>query len=83
MKNKKPFYLLVILAFSFYGFGQDTLSISKKDLFQKVVDKNLQIKIAEKSYESALADYHQSNSLFLPNVSVSYTAIATTNLVPN
>jgi outer membrane protein TolC len=79
MKNKRTFSLLAILAFSFYGFAQDTLSISKKDLFQKVTEKNLQIKIAEKSYESALADYHQSNSLFLPNVSVSHTATATTN----
>ncbi|WP_348825706.1 TolC family protein [Flavobacterium aestuarii] len=79
MKNKSTFSLLAILTFSFYGFGQDTLSISKKDLFQKMTDKNLQIKIAEKSYESAMADYHQSNSLFLPNVSVSHTAIVTTN----
>lgn len=79
MKNKRTFSLLAILAFSFYGFAQDTLSISKKDLFQKVTEKNLQIKISEKSYESALADYHQSNSLFLPNVSVSHTAAATTN----
>jgi hypothetical protein len=34
---------------SFFGFGQDTLAISKSELLQKVAEKNLQIKIAEKT----------------------------------
>ncbi len=64
---------------SVFGFSQDTLSISKNDLLQKVADKNLQLKIAEKTYESAQADYEQSNSLFLPNINVSHTGMVTTN----
>ena len=64
---------------SFIGFSQDTLAISKTDLLQKLSDKNLQLKIAEKSYQSAKADYEQSNALFLPNINVSYTGISTTN----
>ena len=64
---------------SVFGFSQDTLSISKNDLMQKLSDKNLQIKIAEKTYQSAKADYNQSRALFLPNVNVSYTGISTTN----
>ncbi|MFY8180810.1 MAG: TolC family protein [Flavobacterium sp.] len=64
---------------SFFGFSQDTLSISKSELVQKVSEKNLQIKIAEKTYQSAKADYNQSNTLFLPNINVSHTGISTTN----
>ncbi len=65
--------------FSLFGFSQDTLSISKSDLMQKVSEKNLQIKIAEKTYQSAKADYNQSNAIFLPNINVSHTGISTTN----
>ncbi|GEC78640.1 TolC family protein [Flavobacterium aquatile] len=64
---------------SFFGFSQDTLAISKSELVQKVSEKNLQIKIAEKTYQSARADYNQSNALFLPNINVSHTGISTTN----
>ena len=64
---------------SFFGYTQDTLSISKSELIQKLSEKNLQLKIAEKSYQSAKADYNQSRALFLPNIDVSYTGISTTN----
>jgi outer membrane protein TolC len=64
---------------SFFGFSQDTLVISKSELSQKLSEKNLQIKIAEKTYQSAKADYNQSNALFLPNINVSHTGISTTN----
>lgn len=42
-------------------------------------EKNLQIKIAEKNYQSAKADFSQSAALFLPNINVSHTGISTTN----
>jgi outer membrane protein TolC len=48
-------------------------------LQEKVSEKNLQIKIAEKTYLSAKADYQQSNALFLPNINATYTGIVTTN----
>ncbi|MEM0541250.1 TolC family protein [Flavobacterium sp. j3] len=79
MKKIKGIVLVGVLLVYFSGHSQDTLSISKSDLFQKVADKNLQIKIAEKSYQSAKADYNQTNTLFLPNINVSYTGISTTN----
>ncbi|WP_291129288.1 TolC family protein [Flavobacterium sp. UBA7682] len=74
--------LLVTTGFLFlsiFGFSQDTLSISKSDLKQKVSEKNMQIKIAQKNYQSAQADFRQSNALFLPDISISYTGMATTN----
>ena len=79
MKNIKFIILTGIILSSFLGFGQDTLSISKGELIQKLSDKNLQLKIAEKTYQSANADYHQSRAIFLPTINVSYTGISTTN----
>ena len=60
-------------------FSQDTISISNSSVLARVQDSNLQIRMAQKDYESAQADYRQSNALFLPNISASYTAILTTN----
>jgi len=78
---KKISYIIFTGTFlsSFFGFGQDTLAISKSELLQKVAEKNLQIKIAEKNYQSAKADFSQSAALFLPNINVSHTGISTTN----
>lgn len=78
---KKPQILLFIGMFlvTALGFSQDTLPISKNELWQKVSDKNLQIKIANQEYKSAQAEYRQSNSLFLPSITASQTAISTTN----
>jgi outer membrane protein TolC len=79
MKKINVIILLATISISYYSYGQDTLSISKVDLWQKVADKNLQIKIANQEFKSAQADYRQSNSLFLPNITASHTAIATNN----
>lgn len=62
-----------------FGFSQDTLTISKNEIWQKASGKNLKIKIANQEFKSAQADYQQSNALFLPNINVSYTGISTTN----
>ena len=70
------FGLLLVTAL---GFGQDTLPLSKKELWERMTDKNLQIKIANQNFKAAQADYRQSNSLFLPSITASQTAISTTN----
>ena len=76
---KKVNLLIVLGMVTGVTYAQDTLTISKNDLLQKVTENNLQIKAAEKSFQSARADYRQSNALFLPNVNVSHTGILTTN----
>ena len=58
--------------------AQDTVSISKSSLLEKVT-QNLQLKIANQNYQSAKADYKQTHALFLPNISASQTAMVTTN----
>lgn len=77
---KKVKFSLAIIVFSTLSvFAQDTLLVSKSEVLEKVNDKNLQIKIAEKAFQSAQADYRQSNALFMPIISASHTAITTTN----
>lgn len=58
--------------------AQDTLSISKSGLLEKVT-QNLQLKIAQHNYQGAKADYKQTRALFLPSISASQTAMVTTN----
>jgi outer membrane protein TolC len=68
-----------IFSYSLLSYSQDTITIAKKDLLEKVADVNLQIQLAQKNYQSAKAEYQQSNALFLPNITASHTAISTTN----
>ncbi|HBK83443.1 MAG TPA: transporter [Flavobacterium sp.] len=78
--NKNILGTLLVFAFgSVPFFAQDTIFISKNDIIQKVANYSLQIKVAEKSYQAARADYRQSNAVFLPNINVSHTGISTTN----
>ncbi len=79
MLRGKFIAISAFLFISVSGFGQDTLSLTKQDAVQKVTEANLQIKIAQKNFESAQADFRQSNALFLPDISVSHTGIFTTN----
>lgn len=79
MKKIKRIVTTGIVLYSFFGYSQDTLSISKAYLNLKIAANNQQIKIAEKAYQSAKADYQQSRALFLPNIHTSYTGISTTN----
>jgi outer membrane protein TolC len=79
MRKINLLFLFGTISISTLGFGQDTLTISKSDIWQKAKDKNLQIKIADQTFKSAQADYRQSNALFLPSISASHTAISTTN----
>jgi outer membrane protein TolC len=73
--------LLISLLLSITGAlrAQDTLRISKEDFIGKVIENNFQGRIADKQAAMAKADFEQSNSLYLPSVSASYTAITTNN----
>ena len=79
MRNINFIIIIGTLSISALGFGQDTLTISKKEIWQKAIDKNLQLQIANQAFKSAQADYRQSNALFLPSITASHTAISTTN----
>ena len=79
MKKLSILFITTGLLFLSFANAQDTISLSKADLIQKGVDRNLQIKIAEKNFLSAKADYQQSSAVFLPNITASHTGITTTN----
>ncbi len=79
MNKKLILTFLGLIALVFSTTAQDTIAISKSEILGKVNDNNLQIKIAKENAASAKADYNQSNSLFLPSISASHTAISTTN----
>ena len=79
MRKLKFILLTGTILITAIGFSQDTLTISKNEIWQKASDKNLKIKIANQEFKSAQADYQQSNALFLPNINVSHTGISTTN----
>lgn len=77
---KQHFLITIgILSYSILSYSQDTITVAKKDLLEKVTNANLQIQLAQKTYQSAKADYQQSNALYLPNITASHTAISTTN----
>lgn len=63
----------------YQGHSQDTLTISRPELIQKILDHNLQLKIADKKVEMARSDFSQSNALFLPSITASHTAMFTNN----
>lgn len=74
---------LCLLTFLLIGisssWSQDTISISEEELLLKLKENNWELRIAEQEYLAAKADFRQSNSLYLPQVELSYTAITTTN----
>ena len=65
--------LLSFLAFQ----AQEVVTISKKDLEQKINDQNLQLKLSEAEINSAKADLLMSRAMYLPNV----TACATPRII--
>lgn len=75
----KYYISLFFIGMLLQGYAQDTLTIAKATVVQQVTTQNLQHQIAEKDITIAQADYRQTNSVFLPSVSVSHTALYTTN----
>lgn len=78
---KTNIYILV-LTFSLITnmlYAQEVIPITKAEVLRKVSENNTAIKISEQEFIQAKADYRQTNAVFLPNISVSHTGIATTN----
>lgn len=72
--------------FTFIAFGlmqavlaQDHIQISLDEVLAKVQESNASIKVSEQEAQMAKYDYRFSNSIFLPQIAVSHTGLATTN----
>jgi outer membrane protein TolC len=72
---KKNIGILTFCLFSFAANlnAQEIVTISKAEVLEKVSNENQTIKISNEDYNQALADYRQTNAVFLPNISVSHT----------
>lgn len=76
---KKYFTSLFVFSLFLSGFSQDTIKISKVDLEQKILDQNLQVKLANDEAKLAQAELLQTRAMYLPNVNASYTFSNTNN----
>jgi outer membrane protein TolC len=59
--------------------AQDHIQISLDEVLAKVQESNASIKVSEQEAQMAKYDYRFSNSIFLPQIAVSHTGLATTN----
>lgn len=59
--------------------GQEAIHISKAEVLAKVNEGNNTLKIIEQTIQAAKGNFQQTNSVFLPNITASYTGISTTN----
>jgi len=71
------FYFLFVISFA--GIAQSTVGITKAEVLTKVSQSNTALKISEEAFNEARAEFRQTNAIFLPNVTASHTAMATTN----
>ena len=59
--------------------SQDHIKISVEEVLGRIQESNASIKVSEQEAKMARFDYNLSSSIFLPQISISHTGIATTN----
>ncbi len=77
-------YRIQIIAFVFLMFSgvlkaQQIVPINKAKALSLISENNLALKISEEELNKAKADYRQTQAIYLPNITASYTGISTTN----
>jgi outer membrane protein TolC len=75
---KQLFYIALVMFSISSVFSQEKL-MTLEDVVEAVNTNNANIKMSEQDVLMAKGDYRQTNSIFLPQISVSHTAMATTN----
>ena len=76
---KNIIYILSFLGTLSLVHAQERVLISKEEVLTKVRENNNTLKMSQQDVLAAKGDFNQSNAVILPNISVSHTAIATTN----
>lgn len=76
---KKLFTPFAFFALFLNGFSQDTVTISRIGLEQKMLENNLQVKLAHNEAGLAKAELLQARAMYLPNVHASYSYTHTNN----
>src|SRR5690606_11789383 len=59
--------------------AQQPVAISKAEVMEKVLQQNNTLKIGEQEVQSAQGDFNQTKAGFLPNITASYSGMATSN----
>lgn len=74
-------HIFIFIAFGFMqaAIAQEPVNISLEEVLEKVRESNASIQISDQEAKMAQYDYRFSNSVFLPQISVSHTGMATTN----
>lgn len=82
MKIKKIVAVALFSVFTSAALvAQSTQKISLKEIEAKVIENNHQLKITQQQFIEARAEYRQTNSVLLPNLSISHTGFKTNNPV--
>jgi outer membrane protein TolC len=76
---KKPAIIFSILLYSLLSQAQNQRYISSNEAVERAVKNNQNVKIANLDADVANANYHQTDAIFLPQITVSYTAMSTNN----
>ncbi len=76
---KNIIYILSFLGTLSFMYAQERVLISKEEVLTKVKENNNTLKMSQQDVLAAKGDFNQSNAVILPNISVSHTAMATTN----
>ncbi|PKV48373.1 outer membrane protein TolC [Aquimarina sp. MAR_2010_214] len=79
MNNHIYKLVLVVFLLSSIAYSQKIRPVSKTEILTKVTEENTSIKISREEFNQAKADYRQTHAVFLPNITASYTGMATTN----
>lgn len=72
-------FIILVLTTPFLALSQNVVLVSKEEVVAKAIENNNSIKISEQDIFSAKGDFNQTNAILLPNISISHTALATTN----
>ena len=76
---RKTTVLLAIALWSQAAWGQEFIPITKAEVLERVKQNNITLKITREDIEAARGEFNQANAIFLPNITASHTAMATTN----
>ena len=79
MRGTSILFISLLLFNILIGYAQQEISISLNEMLEKVESNNHTVKLSEQDYKVAKADYNQTNSILLPNISISHSGISTNN----
>lgn len=72
-------FIILVLTTPFLALSQNVVLVTKEEVVAKAIENNNSIKISKQDIFSAKGDFNQTNAILLPNISISHTALATTN----